>query len=196
MALDEALLESADRVTIRFYDWAQPALSFGYFGKFADVQGHADTRDIVRRWTGGGIVFHGDDLTYAIIIPAPHAPSRVLYQEIHLAIISALRSGGIVAALTAGSHAKISDACFSNPVRADVMRGDVKIAGAAHRRTRNGLLHQGSIQVGGLKEEFPARFAAELAPTLTTQAISDEVTRRAAQIATQKYATDTWNCRR
>src|SRR5438045_701712 len=69
MAIDEALLESSALPSIRFYRWDSRALSFGYFGRFADVADYATARDIVRRWTGGGIVFHGDDLTYAIIVP-------------------------------------------------------------------------------------------------------------------------------
>src|SRR5690242_3943457 len=68
MAIDEALVETATVPSIRFYQWDHPALSFGYFGKFEDIASHR--RDIVRRWTGGGIVFHGEDLTYSILIPA------------------------------------------------------------------------------------------------------------------------------
>ena len=67
MAIDEALLESATVASIRFYGWHSPALSFGYFGRFSDVAIYAGERDLVRRWTGGGIVFHGDDLTYSIV---------------------------------------------------------------------------------------------------------------------------------
>ena len=70
MAIDEALLEAVTIPSIRFYRWNSPALSFGYFGKFSDVAEYATERDLVRRWTGGGIVFHGDDLTYSIVIPA------------------------------------------------------------------------------------------------------------------------------
>ncbi|MGA7275603.1 MAG: hypothetical protein WBX14_12220, partial [Candidatus Udaeobacter sp.] len=63
MAIDEALLDYAAVPSIRFYRWHSPALSFGYFGEFAHVACYAGERDLVRRWTGGGIVFHGDDLT-------------------------------------------------------------------------------------------------------------------------------------
>ncbi|MBO0695264.1 MAG: hypothetical protein J2P56_04085, partial [Verrucomicrobia bacterium] len=37
MAIDEALLAHATVPAIRFYRWKSPALSFGYFGRFADV---------------------------------------------------------------------------------------------------------------------------------------------------------------
>src|SRR6516162_1777209 len=59
MAIDEALLENANLPVIRFYQWDHPALSFGYFGRYSDVV--RQERDLVRRWTGGGIVFHGED---------------------------------------------------------------------------------------------------------------------------------------
>src|SRR6516164_3952624 len=94
MAIDEALLESATVPSIRFYRWQSPALSFGYFGKFADVAVYAGKRETVRRWTGGGIVLHGDDLTYSIIIPASDPAfsesSIWIYEKIHRALADAL----------------------------------------------------------------------------------------------------------
>ena len=94
MAIDEALLETAVVPTIRFYRWRSPALSFGYFGKFSDVAIYAAERDLVRRWTGGGIVFHGDDLTYSIVIPASdpvfNESSIAIYEKIHRALCRAL----------------------------------------------------------------------------------------------------------
>src|SRR5436190_1232995 len=94
MAIDEALLETAIVPTIRFYRWRSPALSFGYFGKFSEVAIYAAERDLVRRWTGGGIVFHGDDLTYSIVIPANDPAfdesSVAIYEKIHRALCEAL----------------------------------------------------------------------------------------------------------
>ena len=90
MAIDEALLEFTTEPIIRFYKWNHPALSFGYFGKFADVAHHKTERDLVRRWTGGGIVFHGNDLTYSIVIPgsdeAFSESSMSIYEKVHAAI--------------------------------------------------------------------------------------------------------------
>jgi lipoate-protein ligase A len=59
MAIDKALLDTAAIPSIRSYRWNSFALSFGYFGKFADVTGFAAERNLVRRWRGGGIVFTG-----------------------------------------------------------------------------------------------------------------------------------------
>ena len=45
MAIDEALLEHATVPSIRFYRWHSPALSFGYFGRFADVKSYTRESD-------------------------------------------------------------------------------------------------------------------------------------------------------
>ena len=162
MAIDEALLEHAAVPSIRFYQWHSPALSFGYFGKFADVAAYAFERDLVRRWTGGGIVLHGDDLTYSIVIPASDAAfgesSISIYQKIHRALCRALNGigeravvardvdpGGIRIAVRGAVDASAYN-CFAHPVCADVLIDGRKVAGAAQRRTRSGLLQQGSIQ--------------------------------------------------
>ena len=98
MAIDEALLEVVRVPSVRFYPWGSPALSFGYFGKFADIANYAGERDLVRRWTGGGVVFHGDDLTYAIVIPSNDPvfgeSSKSIYVTIHAALRDALIANG------------------------------------------------------------------------------------------------------
>src|SRR5438046_1257607 len=175
MAIDEALLETAVVPTIRFYRWRSPALSFGYFGKFSDVAVYAPERDVVRRWTGGGIVFHGDDLTYSIVIPASdpvfNESSIAIYEKIHRALADALNKVGERAVVAGGvdpggialrKQAAVSASgynCFENPVRADVMMDGRKIAGAGQRRTRRGLLEQGSIQGIAMKTDLAKKFA-------------------------------------
>jgi lipoyl(octanoyl) transferase len=209
MAMDEALLETAQAPSIRFYRWGSPALSFGYFGRFADVAAYAGERDLVRRWTGGGIVFHGEDLTYSIVIPATdplfRESSQSIYAEVHRALRDVLVVGGENAQLA--SEAAVSDRrgptdsairdrryseCFANPVNADLMFNGRKIAGAAQRRTRRGLLHQGSIQHVDLGSGLPQRFAAASAGRCETREIDRSIVQRAHEIAAQKYATDAW----
>ncbi len=196
MAIDEALLELSTEPVLRFYDWARPAISFGYFGEFADIEEEAASRELVRRWTGGGIVPHGDDLTYSLVTPASHpafgqGPAAV-YAALHAAIREALRAENLHAELAASAAPKVSDACFANPVRDDVLLEGRKIAGAAQRRTRAGFLHQGSIQLPQLPQVFRERFARALSPVLEHREIPAAVQARAAELAAQKYGTDAW----
>ena len=195
MGLDEALLESAPAPTLRFYGWRRASLSFGYFGRYADVAHEENEREIVRRWTGGGIVLHGTDLTYSVILPARASeklpPARAIYAAIHDAIRRALVSAAPAALATADAP-KRSDACFANPVVADVLVDGEKIAGAAQRRTRAGLLHQGSIQFAALPPDFRKRFAAELCPSFEPKQLSGAISARAEELAARKYATAEW----
>jgi lipoate-protein ligase A len=80
-----------------------------------------------------------------------------IYEKIHRALAGALNgigeqavvAGGVDAGRALATETTVTtsdDNCFANPVRADVMVDGRKIAGAAQRRTRHGLLQQGSIQ--------------------------------------------------
>ena len=207
MAIDEAVLEYAPVPSIRFYRWHSPALSFGYFGKFAQVASYSGERDLVRRWTGGGIVFHGDDLTYSIVIPANDKAfsesSTSIYEKVHRALCDALEGNGKRAIVAEGADPGAADAiqtafsaggynCFANPVRADVMVDGRKIAGAAQRRTRRGLLQQGSIQGIDLENGLSERFAVELSNNCQPQSLPKAVRCRAREIAAQKYGAEAW----
>jgi lipoyl(octanoyl) transferase len=203
MAIDEALLETAKVPSIRFYQWKLPALSFGYFGKFTDVADYAAERDLVRRWTGGGIVFHGEDLTYSMVIP-PSDPifaesSMLIYEKIHRALADALAETGqrAIVATIGNRRSCVSDAgynehCFANPVCADVMIGGRKVAGAAQRRTRAGLLQQGSIQNVDFGNGLAKRFAQALSTKSRERKIENDLLKRACELAKRRYGTEDW----
>src|SRR5262245_2042754 len=94
MAIDEALLHAAQAPMLRVYRWTRPAVSFGYFGRWTEVERSWPQREAVRRWTGGGIVPHGDDVTYSLIVPRAH-PFCTLgplegYRAIHEALAAAI----------------------------------------------------------------------------------------------------------
>ena len=208
MAIDEALLESATVPSIRFYRWQSPALSFGYFGKFAEVGIYAGERELVRRWTGGGIVLHQDDLTYSIVIPACDQAftesSIVIYEGIHRSLCAALNGIGERAlgaelvkpgwSTVANQPGVNSEAyhCFASPVRADVMINGRKVAGAAQRRTRRGLLQQGSIQRIRIDSELAQRFTEGLSADFGRREITEKLLQRAHELARQKYGADSW----
>ena len=208
MSIDEALLESATIPTIRFYGWRSPSLSFGYFGKFSDVAIYSGERDLVRRWTGGGIVLHGDDLTYSIVIPASdpvfNESSMVIYEKIHSALADALNQTGerakVVGSARCTNLAALRGAptnnCFANPVHADVVMDGRKIAGAAQRRTHSGLLQQGSIQGVTVNTDLALKFADALSANCSEFEVNQQIFERAQEFSRQKYGTDSWLRRR
>jgi lipoate-protein ligase A len=94
------------------------------------------------------------------------------------------------------SNCGYNGACFANPVHADVMVNGRKVAGAAQRRARAGLLHQGSIQYVDLANGLAERFARELCDAHHERPFCEAVVERARQIAEQKYSTVEWLRRR
>ena len=153
MALDEALLELAPELqlpVLRFYGWTQPAASFGYFQKISDIERATHLRPLVRRPTGGGLVPHDADWTYSVVIPPNHLwyewRASESYQRMHQWIQSAFAALGIATELAPCCRKEIPGQCFAGYEKSDLLRLGRKIAGAAQRRTKTGLLIQGSVQ--------------------------------------------------
>jgi lipoate-protein ligase A len=71
-----------------------------------------------------------------------------------------------------------------------------KIAGAAQRRTRRGLLQQGSIQYVDFGNGLSERFARALSANCSELEINRETLDRARELAQQKYRADAWLRRR
>src|ERR1700738_487047 len=92
MAVDETLFLTAPGPVLRSYRWIRPAVSFGYFPPWKDVALRFAGRDLVRRWTGGGIVEHGQDFTYSLVIPSIIGQPKTieLYSQVHLRISAVL----------------------------------------------------------------------------------------------------------
>ncbi|MBS0656902.1 MAG: lipoate--protein ligase family protein [Verrucomicrobia bacterium] len=208
MALDEALLSvAADRgvPVLRVYRWAEPAVSFGYFDRWPTVQAQFPDRIGVRRWTGGGAVDHAADVTFALVVPRTHVLGQATplesYRCIHETLRAALGRIGIEATLAGacGAGGRPADGpapCFVAPVCSDLMVGDGKVGGGAQRRTRMGLLHQGSLQGPPLTPELREALRGELArgaaPFTGDPA---EIERRAGVLAAERYATVAWRDR-
>lgn len=153
MAWDEALLLHAaatSRPVLRFYGWTEPAASFGYFQRFDDVARQTPLRPIVRRPTGGGLVPHDADWTYAVVFPAGHPwyalRAEASYLRLHRWLQAAFARLGIETRLAAEPRQVQPGCCFEGYERNDLLWQGRKLAGAAQRRTRAGLLIQGSVQ--------------------------------------------------
>lgn len=199
MAMDEWLLQTADSgPALRIYQWSGPAVTFGYFQSHQAIQRAFPDLPLTRRWTGGGAVLHGDPMesTYALALPPSHAFARLRplesYCLLHRAVAGALCAVGVDATVIGKDHPEAGAACFQHPVEGDVVASSgLKLAGAAQRRTRLGLLIQGSIRLpsavpAGLPEALAQAFCANAVPlSMVPESVVDDLAQR-------KYGTLNW----
>ena len=207
MALDEALLESSPdlgKPVLRFYGWTERAASFGYFQKYSEVERMTLLRPLVRRPTGGGLVPHDADWTYSLVFP-PTDPWYALkavesYRRVHEWIQAAFTKLGVATELAAGCRKALPGQCFVGHEKFDVLWQGQKIAGAAQRRTRNGLLIQGSVQPpAGLARADWERAIVDVAerhPNWRSLELDAQLRARAEELAATKYGLVAYNQRR
>jgi len=210
MALDEALLEAASRLgkpVLRFYGWTEPAATFGYFQKYADVERATHLRPLIRRPTGGGIVPHDADWTYSFIVPPGHEwhllKAEESYRRIHEWIQAAFAKLKIETELAPAAKKSAPGQCFVGHEKFDLLWCGKKIAGAAQRRNKLGLLIQGSVQ-----PPPPARSRSdweqamvevarrELNATLKDFPPDAQLHAHAEQLVRRKYSQTTYNRKR
>lgn len=144
MATDESVLHHVasgeSPPTFRLYGWKPPAVSIGYFQSLAeevdlDVCNELGV-DVVRRITGGGAVFHDDEVTYSAVVPEDweSVPDSIpeSYEFICDGILKGLKGLGI-------------DAHFQG--LNDIATGGKKISGNAQTRRKGMILQHGTILI-------------------------------------------------
>lgn len=184
MAIDEALLASAPgRPVLRLYGWSPPGLSLGHFQ--SDEEGAAALRSfpgavIVRRPTGGGAIYHDDEVTYSLVVglgdPLLEGASlEESYFRLDAPVVAALAGLGVAARHRGGDGAGRDRRaepffCFDRKSRLDVVaeRGHglpaPKIAGSAQRRSRTHVLQHGSVLLRGHRAIAGAAGVNDLLP--------------------------------
>lgn len=171
MAADAQLLEdqkSPDALpALRFFRWRNPTVSYGRlqnpewvktltksFHVGLTSSAPIQNMEIVQRPTGGGMVWHDQDLSFSLTWKRDH-PSfpkclKDVYRMIHQTVGDALNRRGIETSF----HVKQSSAkpaagiCFVEPAEDDLMWKGKKILGGALRVTSWGRLYQGNLLVG------------------------------------------------
>jgi lipoate-protein ligase A len=204
MALDEAMMLSASGPWMRVYSWEKPSLSIGFSQNPSLVPEEQKHWPLVRRWTGGGVVVHDGDWTYTLGSP-PGTPlfeerATETYRWIHQAMIDAMDLAGLPGGrLQPENTSDGMGVCFIEPAKFDVVWQNRKIAGAAQRRTRQGFLHQGSVQQVPLPSNFGLLFAGQLAKeviTLDDVSTFNKLLPAATMLSATKYGTESWTTSR
>lgn len=213
MALDEQTVRTRpDEVSLRFYHWTPgPAVTFGYAQFIGEVRRALAARGFsgayARRPTGGGVVFHEDDLTFSLVFVSTEKPTDI-YKKLHATILTQLTRAGLAgsvfekplpASAYAPSVSHQANACFVRPVENDLLAADgQKMLGGAIRRFGSTVLYQGSLQQPGARtnplfkhaviEGVRQFLAVDLRPASCP---ADEVA-AARQLARVQYDTPAW----
>ncbi|HET7623645.1 MAG TPA: hypothetical protein VFM25_00150 [Verrucomicrobiae bacterium] len=207
MAMDEALLVAMPRLqkpVLRFYGWTEPAASFGYFQKFSEIEKLTMLRPLVRRPTAGGLVPHDADWTYSLAFPPNHEwyflRAIESYRRVHEWIQIAFAKLKIETELAPCCVKSGPGQCFVGYEQFDLLWHGKKIAGAAQRRTRDGLLIQGSVQPPPVSTDRNSWEAAmlESSSALSWENFSPDVSlrSRAEELAREKYSRQSHNRKR
>lgn len=221
MAADDVALEQAaghGRCVLRIYRWAGAsphAATFGYSQAWSEAEAgvrrryEAVTFPIVRRPTGGGVVFHDGDLTFSFIFPWTRlfSPMRI-YRDIHEAVLMGLRGAGVQSLIWTGAGAQaaagIARECFSRAEPMDLVdESGVKILGGALRRRKGVGLYQGSLRPEGLgasmerlgqavEEGLSLKWGILFEPRPWPPAAAAAADR----LRVERYCSDEWNRRR
>jgi len=173
MAIDETLtrkcINSEERpATIRFYTWNETSCSIGYFQKMKDVLKAQNNKRIpvVRRPTGGGIVYHGNDITFSIVKkrmqPSRQENITSFYKLIGESLLKGLERLGFTGTFYLPEEASYRSAqkrkplnsslsqqsfCSETPAKYDIMIAGNKVAGYAARKSQGAVLCQGYLDV-------------------------------------------------
>lgn len=163
MAVDEALLGSfrpeSSLPVLRLYGWSPPALSLG---RYQDASAAldlarcaADRVPVVRRMTGGGIIYHADELTYSIVCSPSHignlAGVKEGFRRLCGFLLGTYRRLGLEPHFAADRNAEgarlgeRSTFCFAGKEECDIVVEGRKLGGNAQRRLHGTILQHGSI---------------------------------------------------
>jgi len=215
MARDEALLELRTVPTLRFYRWALPTLSLGYFQRAADLPldaVRARGGEVVRRSTGGKAILHEHELTYSLCAPETGAlaggPAAAM-AAVHEALAQDLaRQAGAEVRLrqeaAMASDIQGSAWCFEDSSPLDLALDGRKLLGSAARRRHGWILFHGSLvlthpqetpgiaELGREPDQMPLAKAlgCALDYQFTAGDWSPEELLRSSAIATDRYATE------
>jgi lipoate-protein ligase A len=204
MAIDEALLAcyapGISLPVLRLYGWVPAAFSFGRFQQPEETLDLDRCRDggvqVVRRITGGGVLYHANELTYSLVCPVDFIPGMQSVKEAFFRLTSFLlafyRKLGLEAMHAAdyyGDARKLggrSALCFAGTESCDILINGRKIGGNAQRRLKSVIFQHGSIpirQMAAESQQYLLSAAPQIVSGTTSLADESAETDRAALAA-------------
>ena len=179
MAIDEVILEAYKAgfvpPTFRVYGWRPAGISIGYFQKAEEILDISACRrkgiPFVRRISAGQMVFHSQDVCYALVCSKDDLclsnSVKESFKQISRFLINAYRSLGLETDffLEKETGNKHSPFCFAFSREFDIAFQGRKLGGSAQRRKGDVVFQHGSI---------PLRLKVEKLAPLLRKGISIE----------------------
>ena len=155
MAVDNALVniyQEGDSPILRLYSWKK-SFTIGVSQKFQNFNHLMQGNNFAKRITGGGVLYHGCDISYSLIIPKAYVKNysvKDTYEKICEFLLEFYNSIGLEA-----SYAKDisnidlikSDYCQIGFEAYDIIINNFKIGGNAQKRTKDLVFQHGSIPI-------------------------------------------------
>ena len=218
MAADYLLLEHyprPDRIRFRPFAWSEPAYTFGVSQPWAKYRAQVPAHyPLIRRCTGGGLVSHLDDWTFALVIPAGHplyaADAMASYAAVHDALAAALQAQGqpvkLAPAPTGERPFQSPDACAQRAEPNDLVRSDDgrKVAGMLTEARLDAdsvreLVFGLGLNFTGQPKDFPAEIRATAGSLEAALGEPIDINREAAAViaalfhAWEQFEEGTWS---
>ena len=163
MALDQKIFDSymEDGIpAFRIYGWEAPSFTYGVSQKpenEIDIKQCAlDGIQVAKRMTGGGVLFHNNEITYSLVCAKEDIgePDGVIvsYRKICAFLISFYRSLGLDASFALEAEdfkARCAphELCSASREKYDIVINGRKIGGNAQKRKKHAVFQHGSIPI-------------------------------------------------
>lgn len=192
MALDEKMLSRyiEDGVPVfRIYSWQVPSFTYGTSQQAEsgiDLKRCADDGiGIAQRMTGGGVLFHHNEITYSFVCSKMDVGEArgvfVSYRQICAFLISFYESLGLKASFALESDdfkdkCAPHELCSASREKYDIVINGRKIGGNAQKRKRQAVFQHGSIPLS-IDWELARRYLASLPKDISSgvTTLSDEL---------------------
>jgi len=166
MAIDKALamsFQKEDKPILRFYTW-ENSFTVGvsqntqtYEKTYANFNGNC-----AKRMTGGGVLFHGHDISYSLVVPSSYLKElsvKQSYEKICSFLLDFYKNLNLKASFAKDVKEialSKSNFCQVGYEAYDIIINGIKIGGNAQKRTKNMIFQHGSIPLFSIeqKEEF------------------------------------------
>jgi len=149
---------SPQQKIVHLYDWQGDSATYGHFVNPAEHFNPLEVRKaglyIAQRPTGGGIIFHFCDFAYSVFVGCNTKEYRTNTLESYALVNQWIASlierefhvqSDLVQTVSCADNTAYDRFCMARSTKYDLVVQGRKVGGAAQRRTKNGILHQGTI---------------------------------------------------